>query len=143
MVTRCYAAWLRFGGGCHESHADLVPHHPFQAHSRTFGLNWCYLTNEKRAAVPGQLRAMDIQKTIAQIVLSDGKTALIEFFKFHAGMQGSEKVDCVAGMAAQKTSWSAVTSGQLRVRISDQDRTSRDAMHNDPAHHGQGYIPPP
>jgi len=95
------------------------------------------------AAGPGQTQAATIQGTVQDLVKS-GHSASITWVKGHDGTPSNERADTLAGQAAEKTAWSGVTSlAYLRLRISEQFRTAKEAWHRDPAHHGILEIPPP
>jgi hypothetical protein len=92
---------------------------------------------------PGQFCAKEIQKIVARTILEEGRSAQVLWVKGHAGTPGNEKADALTGRAAEKASWSPVTSmAYLKLRISDRYRASKEAWHKEPSHHGHEEIPP-
>jgi len=73
-----------------------------------------------------------------------GLRLTISWVKVHVGIPGNERADALAGSAAEKRSWSKVTSlAFLKLRISEKFRTAKETRHCDPSHHGTLEIPPP
>jgi hypothetical protein len=70
--------------------------------------------------------------------------AEITWVKEHAGTPGNESADALAGKAAEKVSWSTVTSlAYLKLRVSEKYRKSKEKWDKEPRHHGKKEIPPP
>jgi hypothetical protein len=70
--------------------------------------------------------------------------AEITWVKGHAGTPGNERADALAGKAAEKVSWSTVTSlAYLKLRVSEKYRKSKEKWDKEPRHHGKKEIPPP
>ena len=78
--------------------------------------------------------------------MRDGQFRLHES-KGHAGTPGNEKVDALAGRAAEKKkSWSPITSiAHLKLQAPEKYRAAKEAWHKDLAHYETEEIlsPPP
>jgi hypothetical protein len=95
-------------------------------------------------AGPGQGRARDIQRTVARLIIEEGRSAEVLWVKGHAGTPGNEKADALVGRAAEKATWSPVTSiAHLKLGISRRYRAAKETWHKNPKHHGKEEISPP
>jgi hypothetical protein len=90
---------------------------------------------------PGQQRARKIQGMVAHL---PGQYQIAEIsVKGHAGTPGNETADALAGMAAEKVSWSPFTSlAHLKLRISEKFQKGEKKSDEDPHHYGTKEIPP-
>jgi hypothetical protein len=61
--------------------------------------------------------------------------------KGHESTPGNEKVDALAGRAAEETGYSRVML--MKLRISEKFKRAKLAWHDVPSHHGTEEIPPP
>jgi hypothetical protein len=92
-------------------------------------------------AGPRQSRATAILELVAHL----GRSTEITRVKGHSPVESlATRADVLAGKAADKTSWSAVTSlAHLKLRISEKFRSAKEKWHGDPTHHETEEIPPP
>jgi len=69
----------------------------------------------------------------------------VRLVKGHMGTPGNERVDQLAGRAAEKTGpyGSEISLAHIKPRISEGFRKAKDECHGDPANHGMDEILPP
>ena len=96
-------------------------------------------------AGPGQGRARRIHTWVARLnAMSSRRTVDIRWTKGHVGTPGNERVDQLAGEAAEKVGpYASFSLAFVKERISERFRIARDQWHADPRHHGTMEIPPP
>jgi hypothetical protein len=81
---------------------------------------------------PGQQRARKIQRMVAHLP-RHYQSAEITWVKGHAGTPGNERADALAGMAAERVSWSPFTSlAHLKLRVSERFQKSKKEWDEDP-----------
>jgi len=79
----------------------------------------------RAGAGPGRAVAQKVSQLVSE---SLPKTSSIMRVKDHSGIPGNERADILAGEAAEKTSWSRITSlMHLRLRISERFREDKNA----------------
>jgi hypothetical protein len=98
---------------------------------------------EQSGTGPGQRQARKVQDMVARLP-HQYQSAEITWVKGHSGTPGNERTDALAGMAAERTSWSPFTSlAHLKIRISEKFQRSKKEWDSNPHHHGTEEIPPP
>jgi hypothetical protein len=71
------------------------------------------------------------------------KTTEIACIKGPAGAPGYDRVDALAGKAAEMAAWSPTTSlAHLKLRVPEKFRESKEIWHKDRRHHGSEEIAP-
>jgi len=74
-------------------------------------------------AEPGQFLITRIFEDVNDTLTQQGRTAEIKWVKAHTGTPGNERADRLAGEAAEKPTWSPVTTlAYLKLQISERFR---------------------